>query len=214
MSVMTNATLIPDLPLSPGLSHDDLRVARLRSYNILDTLPDTEFEEYTRFVMRTCRVPVAVISFVDQDRQWFKSHPGTTTRETPRCISFCTHTIQHEAGRLFIIPDTLADPRFASNPLVTGPEQIRFYAGAPLVTPDGLAIGALCAIDHEPRTLTDGQKESLRALARMLMHALESRRRHHAYLQVCDELHQTQLELDLLHPEAPADLFATPQEQN
>lgn len=190
-----------DLPPTPELNHDDIRVNRLRGYNILDTPPEAEFEEYTRFVIRTCRVPVAVLSFVDRDRQWFKSHPGTPTQETPRCISFCTHTIQHEAGRLFIVNDTLADPRFADNPLVTGPERVRFYAGAPLVTPDGLALGALCAIDHVPRELTPAQQESLRALARMLMHALESRRRHHAYLQVCDELHQTQLELDLLQPE-------------
>jgi GAF domain-containing protein len=188
-------------PLPPLRTHDDLRVARLRSYRILDTPPESEFDEYTRFVMRTCRVPVAVISFVDHDRQWFKSHPGSTTQETARCISFCTHTIQLETGRLLLIPDTLADPRFATNPLVTGPEQIRFYAGAPLVTADGLALGALCAIDHVPRELTPAQQDSLRALARMLMQALESRRRHHTYLQVCDELQATQTQLNALQSE-------------
>jgi GAF domain-containing protein len=190
-------------PFSAARTHDELRIARLRSYQILDTPPEAEFDEYTRFVMRTCRVPIAVISFVDQDRQWFKSHPGTATCETSRCVSFCTHTIQFDAGQLFIIPDTLADPRFATNPLVSGPEHIRFYAGAPLVTPDGLALGALCAIDHVPRDLTPGQQDSLRALARMLMQALESRRRHHAYLQICDELHATQTQLNALQTAAP-----------
>jgi GAF domain-containing protein len=193
----------PDAPAVVGHTHDELRVARLRSYHILDTPPEAEFEEYTRFVMRACRVPVAVISLVDQDRQWFKSHPGSATKETARCISFCTHTIQLDSGRLLIIPDTLADPRFANNPLVTGPERIRFYAGAPLVTPDRLALGALCAIDHVPRDFTAEQQDALRALARMLMLALESRRRHHAYLQVCDELHATQAELDALKAESP-----------
>lgn len=186
-----------------GHNHDDLRVARLRGYNILDTRSEAEFDEYTAFVMRVCRVPVAIISFVDQDRQWFKSHPGSKTAETARCISFCTHTIQHKAGRLLIINDTLADPRFAKNPLVTGPENIRFYAGAPLVTPDGLAIGALCALDHKPRVLDAEQQESLRALARMLILALESRRRHHAYLQVCEERDRTQRELESLLAQTP-----------
>jgi GAF domain-containing protein len=185
--------------LNSDRSNDDqIRVKRLHDYNVLDTPPELDFDELTHLVAQVCDVPTAIISFVDQDRQWFKARVGTELQETARAISFCTHTVKLAEDQLFVINDTHADPRFADNPLVTGPEQIRFYAGAPIVTRDGYAIGALCAIDHKPRTLAEPEMEALRALARHVMNDLEMRRLHHAHMQARVELQLTRSELEAL----------------
>jgi hypothetical protein len=139
------------------------RIQVLQNLNILDTLSESRFDRITRLAKILFKVPIALITFVDSDRQWFKSNEGLeATFETSREISFCTHTIENDG--IFIIPDALKDPRFSSNPLVVGEPNIRFYAGASLKV-DGQRIGSLCIIDREPRTLSDSEKKTLRDLA-------------------------------------------------
>lgn len=140
------------------------RLNALHSYRILDTMPEQAFDDLTLLASQVCGTPIALITLVDENRQWFKSRVGIDLAETERSISFCTHAIQREG--LFIVPDTLDDGRFRNNPLVVSQPHIRFYAGAPLRTPDGDALGTICVVDTFPRTLTDGQKAALDALRR------------------------------------------------
>jgi GAF domain-containing protein len=121
-----------------------------------------------------CEAPIALITLIDEQRQWFKSQVGISIKETTRDISFCTHAIAQP--HLFIVPDTLADARFAKNPFVLSKPKIRFYAGAPLVTNDGHALGTLCVLDKVPRQLRPDQAKALQVLARHVMNHLESRR--------------------------------------
>jgi PAS domain S-box-containing protein len=139
------------------------RVKELQKLKILDTPPEESFDRITRLAASVFDVPIALISLIDADRQWFKSCYGMPVRESSRSISFCSHAIL-EAGSL-VVPDALDDARFADNPLVTGPPFIRFYAGYPLRTPDGHALGTLCIIDLKPRELTMEERESLRGMA-------------------------------------------------
>jgi PAS domain S-box-containing protein len=144
-----------------------LRIAALHRYQILDTSPEDEFDKIARLAAYICQVPISLISFVDQNRQWFKAKIGISTSETPRAIAFCHHTIQQSS--LFIIENALHDERFANNPLVTGDPYIRFYAGAPLITPEGDILGTLNVIDTVPKSLTPEQQEFLLTLANQVM---------------------------------------------
>ena len=159
-------------PFSP--SREASRLAALHSYEVLDTLPEESLDDLTKLAAHICGVPIALISLIGQGRQWFKSRVGLEVAETPLDVSFCAHAL-HQSG-LFIVSDASKDPRFARNPLVTQDPHIRFYAGAPLISPEGEALGTLCVIDHRPRNLTGEQEEALRVLGRQVMVQLEARR--------------------------------------
>jgi diguanylate cyclase (GGDEF)-like protein len=152
---------------------EESRLAALRRYEVLDTPPEETFDRITRLVKAALGAPMSVVSFVDRDRQWFKSRQGVVATQTARSISFCNHTIRGTAP--LIVPDALADPRFAASPLVLGEPHIRFYAGMPLRTHEGHNLGALCAMDTRPRTPTPEQIDMLVDLARLVVDALELR---------------------------------------
>lgn len=153
------------------------RLHVLWQYEVLDTIPEEVFDDLTELAASICEAPIALITLVDEDRQWFKSKVGISVSETSRDISFCGHAIKQ--NDLFIISDATKDKRFAKSPLVTSDPKIRFYAGAPLITPDGYALGTLCVIDKVPRELRPEQKQALRVLSRHVMTQLELRRRSH-----------------------------------
>jgi GAF domain-containing protein len=153
---------------------DAVRVEALEKYAILDTEPEQAFDDLTLLASYVCKTPTALISLVDENRQWFKSKIGITASETPRQVAFCSVAIQQ--SDVMVVPDTLQDERFRDNPLVTSDPRIRFYAGAPLINEDGYALGTLCVIDQKPREITPDQKEALQALSRLVLGQLEFRR--------------------------------------
>ncbi|MGB5694816.1 MAG: GAF domain-containing protein, partial [Polyangiales bacterium] len=150
------------------------RLKSLESYRVMDTPPEGAFDDLTTLVARILNVPIALVSLVDADRQWFKSRYGLDAPETPRDVSFCGHVVAEQ--ELLVVPDALADERFHDNPLVTGEPRVRFYAGVPLTTPDGYVLGTLCAIDHDARAVTDQQLDTLKILGRQVADQLELRR--------------------------------------
>jgi len=158
----------------PKPANEGRRLKVLWQYDVLDTVPEAMFDDLTELAASICEAPIALVSLVDEDRQWFKSARGTTLRETDRDTSFCAHAICQSS--LFVVSDTRRDARFKDNPLVQGETGIRFYAGSPLVTPDGYALGTLCVLDRKPRRLTPLQKRALELLARVVVSQLELRR--------------------------------------
>ena len=144
------------------------RLRALHAYKILDTLAEQAYDDLTCLAAQICDAPIALISLVDRDRQWFKSRVGLDAEETSRKVSFCAHAIHHP-GELLEVKDALEDQRFAGNPLVTGDPHIRFYAGMPIVDAAGLALGTLCVIDRKPRVLKQAQRQALKALSRQVM---------------------------------------------
>jgi two-component sensor histidine kinase len=180
----SNHTTMQKPPL-PDNEADRLRA--LERYNILDTLPEQDFDDLTRLAATICDVPIALISLVDQHRQWFKSSVGLQLESTPRDVSFCGHVVALE--NFLLVPDVTKDDRFADNPLVLQDPKIRFYAGAPLMTPDGYSLGTLCVIDQQPRNLSDRQIQALQALSRQVISQLELRRSLLERAVLLNELH-------------------------
>jgi len=155
-------------------SNDGARVDALQKYAILDSEPEQAFDDLTLLASYVCKTPIALISLVDEDRQWFKAKVGISAKETSRDIAFCSTAIQQ--GEVFVVPDALQDERFRTNPLVVSEPSIRFYAGAPLINEDGYALGTLCVIDRTPRVLGSDQEAALKALSRLVLMQMEFRR--------------------------------------
>jgi GAF domain-containing protein len=150
------------------------RLEKLRLYKIVDTAAEKVFDDLTRLASVICDVPICLVSFVTQDRQWFKARVGLDASETSRSHAFCAHAILED--EIMIVEDASQDPRFADNPLVTGEPHIRFYAGAPLEIEEGVRLGTLCVIDQRPRTLSDHQIEALSVLREATVSQLHLRR--------------------------------------
>ncbi|WP_121969572.1 EAL domain-containing protein [Leptolyngbya sp. BC1307] len=156
---------------------ETLRLAKLQDYNILDTSAEPAYDDIAALAAHVCGTPAAFVSLIDANRQWFKAKVGADVNETPRSVAFCAHTIQQMG--VMIVEDAQQDPRFCQNPLVTGPPYIRFYAGAPLATPDGHHLGSLCVVDYQPRQLTVHQLSTLQVLSRQIMAQMELARHAH-----------------------------------
>jgi len=159
----------PPIPLN-----EHARMELLRQYDILDTPAEPVFDEITARAARACQSSVSLLTFVDRDRTWIKSSYGMEICEIPRSASLCAHAICQE--EVYVSPDMLADERFLQNPLVTQKPHLRFYAGMPLLSPEGLAMGTLCVLDREPRELTPQQADELKQLAKGAVMLLEIRR--------------------------------------
>jgi GAF domain-containing protein len=154
--------------------NEEARIVALEKYAILDSDPEQAFDDLTLLASFVCRTPIALISLVDEDRQWFKSRVGLNATETSRDIAFCSTAILQ--SDVFVVSDALKDDRFRDNPLVVSEPHIRFYAGAPLINEDGYALGTLCVVDRAPRELTPEQREALEALSRLVLAQMEFRR--------------------------------------
>ena len=163
------------MPAAPIPQNEASRLRTLQRYSVLDSLPEQELDDITELASFICDVPISLISLVDEDRQWFKSTVGLAAEQTDRSASFCAHILAD--SQTLIVEDTFADDRFSANPLVLGAPGIRFYAGAPLVAPNGHVLGSLCVIDTKPRSLSPRQVKALEALSRQVMTVFESRSR-------------------------------------
>ncbi len=159
---------------APQPPDEESRLRSLRALGVLDTEPEERFDRYTRQACEDFDVPVALVSMIDSDRQWFKSSQGVSVQETPRDVSLCAHAILGDD--VFQVPDLLEDARFADSPAATGPGRTRFYAGVPLVLSDGSHVGSFCVVDNRPRVLDEAQLDKLRALAALVQEELESTR--------------------------------------
>jgi GAF domain-containing protein len=155
-------------------ANEEARIMALEKYAILDTDPEQAFDDLTLLASFVCKTPIALISLVDEDRQWFKARVGIKASETSRDIAFCSTAILQTD--VFVVPDALEDERFRDNPLVVSDPNIRFYAGAPLINEDGYALGTLCVVDRSPRDLAPDQRDALKALSRLVLGQLEFRR--------------------------------------
>ena len=160
--------------IAPLPKNEAARLEALRQYQVLDTDREEAFDDIVRLAAYICDTPIAVISLVDKNRQWFKARLGLGPTETSRDSAFCAHAILQEIP--MIVPDAMLDKRFADNPLVTSEPYIRLYAGAPLTTPEGFKLGTLCVIDRVPRSLNDEQIAALRMLSYQVMAQLDLRR--------------------------------------
>jgi GAF domain-containing protein len=159
---------------APVPDNEPQRQAALKEYGVLDTAEEEAFNDIVVLATSICKAPIAMVSLVDQSRQWFKAKIGVTRRQTPRNVAFCAHAILDREP--LIVTDALKDPRFADSTLVTRSPHVRFYAGFPLVDRKGFALGTLCALDRKARGLSASQMAAMRALSRQVMALLELRR--------------------------------------
>ncbi len=195
-----SAPEVSDAPTSQADNFEQRRLGALRRYRILDTEREAAFDDLAKLACYLCDAPISVINFVDQDRQWFKAEVGVGIRQTELDVSICAHAILQK--EFFVVPDTLKDPRFANNPLVTGEPHLRFYAGALLETSDGYPLGTFCVLDYKPRLLTKKQTEVLSTLARQVMLQLELI---HANIQQAEMLEELEQARDALAKQASTD---------
>lgn len=156
----------------PILENEIDRLNELKSFHVLDTLPEKDYDELTLIAAQICGTPVSLVSLVDENRQWFKSNNGFSLPQTPRDLAFCAHAIA-EPNNLLVVQDARKDERFFDNPFVTGEPNIVFYAGIPIVTAEGFALGTLCVLDSKPRVLSPEQLKALTSLANQIMNLLK-----------------------------------------
>lgn len=180
-------------PSTPSNEND--RIQDLVSYDILDTLPETDYDNITTIAAQLCQTHISLISLVDTNRQWFKSRYGLEALETPREIAFCAHAIE-SPDEVFIVNDARTDNRFFDNPLVTEEPHVIFYAGVPLISEKGYALGTLCVIDEEPKELTSAQITSLKALSKQVINILELRKHKRLLEESVNELEEKNIELE------------------
>jgi GAF domain-containing protein len=171
---------------APTHTREAERLKALADYHVLDSAPEDAFDDLAKLAGQICGCPISLITLIDEKRQWFKARVGLEMSETPREESFCAHAIL-DSMNLMIVPDATHDKRFADNPLVTSNPNIRFYAGAPLLTPGGLPVGSLCVIDRQPRQLAPEQFGALRIIGRQVSHMLELRRVSRALAQALNK---------------------------
>ena len=181
------------------------RINELYSYNILDSLPESDYDSLTQLASEICNTPISLVSFVDNDRQWFKSRHGLDAIETPREFAFCAHALHHPS-QIFIVNDARQDVRFFDNPLVTGDPNVIFYAGIPLTDKDNLPLGTLCVIDNKPRELNSSQRNSLLALSKQVMNLLILRKQNHTLSKTLHQLKEKNKELENFSTIAAHDL--------
>lgn len=184
---------------APTPEHEAKRLAALRSYNILDSQAEKIFDDLVELASEVCGVPIALISLIDEERQWFKARKGLDASQTSREVAFCSHAIL--GSEIMQVPDASLDHRFADNPLVTNYPSIRFYAGAPLETHDGHRLGTLCVIDRKPNELNEIQKRALKLLSSQVVHIIESRKERKVLFD------QVQEEIDLADRAAKAQVY-------
>jgi signal transduction histidine kinase len=180
---------------APPTPEESERLATLDYYEILDSEAEQDFDEIVELAAQICEVPISLVSLVDSQRQWFKAKKGLEADQTPREQAFCAHALL-QPHELMVVPDAHCDERFHDNPLVTGTPSIRFYAGSPLVAPNGQALGTLCVIDTQPRELTPFQTQALQTLGKQALHLMEMRRALRREAEYARELERNNREKD------------------
>lgn len=190
----------PDIP-----ENEADRLRSLRSYSILDSLPESDYDNITKLASQICKTPISLISLVDENRQWFKSRQGLDASETPRNDAFCAHAI-NKPNEVLVVNDAREDKRFIGNPLVDNKPPVIFYAGVPLTTDKGHSLGTLCVIDHKPNSLTKEQLEALESLSNQVMRLFELRKKASDLQESLDALNAKNSQLDRFASVAAHDL--------